>query len=61
MMGMTVAELLFAVALGYGIYRLLKPFQEWLEKTLTEISRAKKHSKGVVIDVEPENRKRKGS
>jgi hypothetical protein len=60
-MGMTVAELLFAAALGYGIYKILKPFQEWLEKALTDLSKGKKRSKGVVIDVETENHKRKGT
>jgi hypothetical protein len=57
---MTMAEFLFVVVLGYGLYKLLRPFQQWLEKTLVNLTGGKKRSKGVTIDVEPEYKK-KGS
>ena len=59
-MGATMAELLLWAAVGYGLYRLLKPFQGWLEKKLGSLTGGQKRSKGVVIDVEPEKPK-KGS
>jgi hypothetical protein len=31
---MTIAEILFLVAGGIGIYVLLRPLQRWLERTL---------------------------
>ncbi len=57
---MTMAEFLFVVVLGYGLYKLLSPFQQWLEKTLVNLTGGKKRSNGVTIDVEPEYKK-KGS
>ena len=59
-MGMSIAEWLFAAALAYGLFKLLKPLQQKLEKTLTKISKGKPGSKERVIDLEPENKK-KGS
>lgn len=59
-MGMTIAELLLAGVLAYGLFRLLKPFQEKLEKSLTKFLKGKPGSKGRIIDMEPENKK-KGS
>ena len=59
-MGATLAEILIWAAVVYGLYRLFRPFQIWLEKKLVKLSDGEKRSKGVVIDVEPENRK-KGS
>ena len=60
-MGMTIAELLLAGVLGYGLFRLLKPFQERLERALRKFTHGKPDSKGRVIEMEPENNKKKGS
>jgi predicted PurR-regulated permease PerM len=57
---MTMAEFLFVIVLGYGLYKLLRPFQQWLEKMLVNLTSGKKRTKGVTIDVEPEYKK-KGS
>jgi hypothetical protein len=57
---MTWAEILFVAALGVGIYKLLRPFQDWLEKYLQELMAGRRHSRDKIIDVEPESKK-KGS
>ncbi len=57
---MTIAELLLVAALGYGLYKLLKPFQDRLEKALTK-AKGRRRGQGDVIDVEPETGKKKGS
>lgn len=59
-MGATIAELMLWAAVAYGLYRLLHPFQQWLEKRLLKLANGKKGAKGSVIDVEPEKTK-KGS
>jgi hypothetical protein len=58
---MSMAEFLFILVLGYGVYRLLKPFQEWLERTLSGVSGERRRSRGEVIDVKPEPSRKKGS
>ena len=57
---MTIAEMLFVAVLGLGIYKLLGPFQDWLEKTLLDLLGSGRTARGRIIDVEPEPKK-KGS
>jgi hypothetical protein len=57
---MTIAEMLFVAVLGLGIYKLLGPFQDWLEKTLLDFLGSGRTARGRIIDVEPEPKK-KGS
>ena len=33
---MTIAEIILLVAVGAGIYRLLRPFRRWLERCFIE-------------------------
>lgn len=57
---MTWAEILFVLALGIGIYKLLGPFQDWLEKSLRDLMAGRRYTREKIIDVEPESKK-KGS
>lgn len=60
-MGTSLMEILFTAVLGYGLYKTLGPFQAWLERKLSDFTRRAGYPRGTVIDVEPEDKKKKGS